>query len=83
MDTRYAAAAYKAAGCIIKLQARYQHSMGRTVKHAGKTTLYLTPMHAAIDKLLALTANIRAALTHVRAVTEQLPQADRRKTFLE
>ena len=57
--------------------------VGRAVKHAGQTTLYLTPMHAAKDKLLALIANIRAALSHVRAVAEQLPQADRWKTFLD
>ena len=42
--------------------------VGRAVKHAGQTTLYLTPMHAAKDKLMALIANIRAALSHVRAV---------------
>ncbi|UUZ66169.1 transposase (plasmid) [Polaromonas sp. P1-6] len=30
--------------------------VGRAVKHAGQTTLYLTPMHAAIDKLMALIA---------------------------
>ena len=35
--------------------------VGRAVKHAGQTTLYLTPMHAAKDKLMALIANIRAA----------------------
>jgi hypothetical protein len=58
-------------------------SVGRAVKHAGQTTLYLTPMHAAKDKLLALIANIRAALSHVRAVAEQLPQTDRWKTFLD
>ena len=57
--------------------------VGRAVKHAGQTTLYLTPMHAAKDKLLALIANIRAALSHVRAVAEQLPQAVRWKTFLD
>jgi hypothetical protein len=28
-------------------------SVGRAVKHTGQTTLYLTPMHAAKDKLLA------------------------------
>ena len=28
-------------------------------------------------------ANIRAALSHVRAVAEQLPQTDRWKTFLD
>ena len=36
-----------------------------------------------LDKLLALIANIRAALSHVRAVAEQLPQTDRWKTFLD
>ena len=35
--------------------------VGRAVKHAGQTTVHLTPMHAAVDKLLALIANIRAA----------------------
>lgn len=57
--------------------------VGRAVKHAGQTTLYLTPMHAAKDKLMALIANIRAALSRVRAVAEQLPQVDRLKTFLD
>jgi hypothetical protein len=33
--------------------------------------------------LMALIANIRAALSHVRAVAEQLPQTDRWKTFLD
>jgi hypothetical protein len=42
--------------------------VGRAIKHAGQTTLYLTPMHAAKDKLLEVIANIRAALSHVRAV---------------
>ena len=57
--------------------------VGRAVKDSGQTTLYLTAMHAAKDKLMALIANIRAALSHVRAVAEQLPQTDRRKTFLD
>lgn len=57
--------------------------VGRAVKHAGQTTLYLTPMHAAKDKLLALIANIRAALSHVRTVAEQLPQTNRWNTFLD
>jgi Transposase DDE domain group 1 len=51
--------------------------VGRAVKHAGQTTLYLTPMHAATGKLMALLANIRAALSHVRAVAEQLPSTNR------
>ena len=58
-------------------------SVGRAVKHAGQTTLYLTPMHAAVDKLMALITNIRAALSHVRAVAEQLPDANRWRTFLD
>jgi hypothetical protein len=45
--------------------------------------MYLTPMHAAIDKLMALITNIRAAFSHVSAVAEQLPQTDRWKTFLD
>ncbi len=57
--------------------------VGRAVKHAGQTTLYLTPMHGAKGKLLALIANIRAALGHVRAVAEQLPRTERWKTFLD
>jgi hypothetical protein len=36
-------------------------SVGRAVKHAGKTTLYLKPMHAAKDNLLALIANFHAS----------------------
>jgi hypothetical protein len=58
-------------------------SVGRAVKHAGQTTLYLTPMHAAKDKLLALIANIHTALSQVKAVEEQLPATDRWKTFLD
>jgi hypothetical protein len=57
--------------------------VGRAVKHAGQTTLYLTPMHGAKDKLMALIANIRAALKHVRAAAEQLPKMDRWKTFVD
>ena len=57
--------------------------VGRAVKHAGQTTLYLTPMHAAKDRLMALIANIRAALAHVRAVAEQLPKIDRWKIFVD
>ena len=56
--------------------------VGRAVKHAGQTTLYLTPMHAAKDKLMALLANIRAALSHVKAVAEQLPATSRWTAFL-
>ena len=57
-------------------------SVGRATKHAGQTTLYLTPMHAAKTTLMLLIANIRAALSHVRRVAEQLPTVDRWKTLL-
>ena len=58
-------------------------SVGRATQHAGKTTLYLTPMHAARATLMMLIANVRAALSHVRAVAEQSPTADRWKTLLD
>jgi Transposase DDE domain len=57
--------------------------VGRAVKHAGQTSLYLTPMHAAKAKLMTLIANIHAAVKHVRAVAEQLPKIDRWKTFVD
>ena len=57
--------------------------VGRAVKHAGQTTLYLTPMHAAKDKLIELLANILGALSHVRAVAEQLPKTDRWNKFVD
>lgn len=57
--------------------------VGRAVKHAGQTTLYLTPMHAAKDKLLGLIANVHAALSHVKAIAEHLPRADRWTVFLD
>ena len=56
--------------------------VGRAVKHAGQTTLHLTPMHAAVDKLMTLIVNIRAASSHIRSVAEQLPQANRLRTFV-
>ena len=58
-------------------------AVGRATKHAGKTTLYLTPMHAARATLMMLIANIRAALSHVRRVAEQFPTTDRWKTLLD
>jgi hypothetical protein len=58
-------------------------AVGRAIQHAGKTTLYLTPMHAARTTLKLLISNIRAALSHVRTVAEQSPKADRWKTLLD
>jgi hypothetical protein len=58
-------------------------AVGRATKHAGRTTLYLTPMHAAKTTLMLLIANIRAALSHVRKLAEQSPTTDRWKTLLD
>ena len=58
-------------------------AVGRATQHAGQTTLYLTPMHAAKSALMLLIANIRAALSHVRKVAEQSPATDRWKTLLD
>jgi len=58
-------------------------AVGRATKHAGKTTLYLTTMHAAKATLMQLIANIRAALGHVRKVAEQSPMTNRWKTLLD
>ncbi len=57
-------------------------AVGRATKHAGKTTLYLTPMHAARETLMLMIANIHGALSHVRTVAEQYPATDRWKTLL-
>ena len=57
--------------------------VGRAVEHGRQTTVYLTPMHAAKDTLIALVNNVQEALRHVKAVAEQLPKIDRWKTFLD
>lgn len=57
--------------------------VGRAVKSGGQTTLYLTPMHAAKDKLLTLIANVHEALAHVKALAEQLPSTNRWQAFVD
>jgi hypothetical protein len=57
-------------------------SVGRATQHAGHTTLNLTPMHAARTTPMVLVANVRAAISHVRRVAEQLPAVDRWETLL-
>ncbi len=56
--------------------------VGRAVKHAGQTTLYLTAMHAASQHLIALISNVRNALAHVKTIAEQLPKVDPWHTLL-
>ena len=58
-------------------------AVGRATKHAGKTTLYLTTMHASRTALMLLIANIRAALSHVSRIAEQSPAKDRWKILVE
>jgi hypothetical protein len=58
-------------------------AVGKATQHAGQTTLYLTPLHAAKTTIMLLISNIRAALGYVRKVAEQSPTADRWKTLLD
>ena len=58
-------------------------SVGRATQHAGQTTLYLTPLHAAMTLLMLLIANTRAAISYVKKIAEQSPAADRWKTLLD
>jgi hypothetical protein len=51
-------------------KALLRAAVGRATELAGKTALYLTPMHAAKITLMLLIANIRAALSYVRRVAE-------------
>ena len=51
-------------------------AVGRTVSHAGQTTLYLTPLHGKANLLKPLMANIHAALRHVKTVAEQFRPVD-------
>ena len=62
-------------------------AIGRAAKHAGQTTIHLTPMHAAKENLMKLISvklisNVRQALNHVKAIAERLPSADRWKAQL-
>jgi hypothetical protein len=57
-------------------------AVGRTVSHAGQTTLYLTPMHAEAGLIKSMIANVHAAVRHVRGVAEQFPKVDRWATLL-
>jgi hypothetical protein len=57
--------------------------VGRATQHAGQTTLYLTPMHAAKDKVIAMVENIRRALAHSRHVAEQLAQTSPWQAFVD
>ena len=57
-------------------------AVGRTTSHSGRTTLYLTPMHAETGLIKSMIANVQAAIAHVRAIAEQLPAAQRWRALL-
>jgi len=57
-------------------------AVGKATSHAGQTQLYLTPMHAKVDTIKALIANVRAALQHVKRTAEQLVSVDRWATLV-
>jgi hypothetical protein len=57
--------------------------VGRATQHANQTTIHLTPMHDARDKLIGLVANVSAALAHVGASAEQLLNPDPWRLFLD
>jgi Transposase DDE domain group 1 len=57
-------------------------AVGRATDHSGRTTLYLTPMHAEVGLIKSMIANVHAAIRHVRHAAEQLPMLDRWKALL-
>ena len=61
----------------------FTRCVGRATQHANQTTIHLTPMHAAKEKLMGLVANVRAALAHVRASADQLLNPDPWRLFFD
>ncbi|MFN7483280.1 MAG: IS1380 family transposase [Betaproteobacteria bacterium] len=57
-------------------------AVGRAASSGNQTTLYLTPMHAETGLIKSMLANVQAAIRHVRAAAEQLPDLDRWRTLL-
>ena len=57
-------------------------AVGRATDHAGRTTLYLTPMHAEVGLIKSMIANVHAAIRYVRRAAEQLPTLDRWRALL-
>jgi hypothetical protein len=65
-----------------QLYAMRTAAVGTTASHAGQTQLYLTPLHAKLDTIKSLVANVRAALGHVARFAEQFPKLDRWRELL-
>jgi len=52
-------------------------AVGKGVSHAGQTPLYLTPLHAKVQNIKTLVANVRVGLQHVARTAEKFPLIDR------
>jgi hypothetical protein len=52
-------------------------AVGKAVRHAGQTLLYLTRLHGKVQTIKTLVANVRAALQHVARTAEQFPAIGR------
>lgn len=52
-------------------------AVGRAIRHAGQSVLYLTPLHGAAHRAMAMIANIRAVIAHINEAAEQLTSLDR------
>jgi len=58
-------------------------AVGRATHSGNQTTLHLTPMHADTGLIKSMLANVQAAIRHVKAAAEQLPDLDRWRTLLD
>jgi hypothetical protein len=52
-------------------------AVGRLTQHAGQTRILLTVTHEAVGQIKRLIANVRAGLSHIRAVAPQLDKSQR------
>jgi hypothetical protein len=57
-------------------------AVGRSTSHGGRTTLYLTPMHAQTGLIKSMIANVKAAIAYVKATAEPLPRLQRWRALL-
>ncbi|WP_157604921.1 hypothetical protein [Rhizobacter sp. Root16D2] len=57
-------------------------AVGRAASSGDQTTLHLTPMHAEVGLSKSMIANVHAAIRHVKAAAEQLPETDHWATLL-
>lgn len=58
-------------------------AVGRAIRHAGQSVLYLTPLHGASHRAMAMITNIRAAVAHIKETAEQLASLDRWEAMIQ